>query len=29
VIAACELEFFLLEDGGNLAPPVNPKTAAG
>ena len=26
VIAACELEFFLLEDGGNLAPPINPKT---
>jgi len=26
VIAACELEFFLLEDGGNLVPPVNPKT---
>ena len=26
VIAACELEFFLLEDGGNLTPPINPKT---
>ena len=26
VIAACELEFFLLEDGGNLTPPLNPKT---
>ena len=26
VIAACELEFFLLEDGGNLVPPINPKT---
>ena len=26
VIAACELEFFLLEDSGNLAPPLNPKT---
>lgn len=26
VIAACELEFYLLEDGGNLAPPINPKT---
>ena len=26
VIAACEIEFFLLEDGGNLVPPMNPKT---
>lgn len=26
VIAACELEFFLLEDGCNLTPPLNPKT---
>lgn len=26
VFAACELEFFLLEDGGNLTPPINPKT---
>jgi len=26
VIAACELEFFLLEDGDNLTPPINPKT---
>ena len=26
VIAACELEFFLIEDGRNLTPPINPKT---
>ena len=26
VIAGCELEFFLLEDGGNLVPALNPKT---
>jgi glutamine synthetase len=26
VIAACELEFFLLAEGDTLAPPLNPKT---
>lgn len=26
VVAACELEFFLLEQDGNLAAPLNPKT---